>query len=406
MEAYLLSWASLLLRWGHIIAGIAWIGSSFYFMWLDARLNRPALDPECDAIEGDLWAVHGGGFYHAQKYQTAPEVLPEPLHWFKWEAYWTFITGFSLLWVVYYSHPQIYLIDPQGLQLEPWQAVGTSLFLLIAVWPVYQGLCALKISDGWVALLGALLILLLAWAVTHLFSGRGAFVQVGIMLGSIMVANVFYVIIPAQKALVAAKLEATTPDPTLGLKAKRRSTHNNYLTLPVVFVMISPHYAMLYGHAWNWLLLFALFLIGALIRHFFNERNKGRIRLLYPGLALALLMIVVYALAPQGNSLVTLDTGGTQVKTENIFAGVEKIVFERCRPCHSRDPTHPAAPVAGAGVELDSGSDILQWAPRIEARAVSTETMPLGNLTGMTEAERRSLGAWFNAGMPTPPDHD
>ena len=205
-EAYLLSWASLLLRWGHIIAGIAWIGSSFYFMWLDARLNRPPRDPEGDDIEGDLWAVHGGGFYHAQKYQVAPQALPEPLHWFKWEAYWTFITGFALLVVVYYFNALAYLIDPDVFTLQPWQAVWASVALVIAGWFAYQAFCTLPLQGYWFALLGFSAVLVLCWAVSLLFSGRGTFVQVGVMLGSIMVANVFFVIIPAQKALVSAKL--------------------------------------------------------------------------------------------------------------------------------------------------------------------------------------------------------
>jgi len=401
MEAYFLTWAGLLVRWAHIITGIAWIGSSFYFMWLDARLNRPPRDPESPDIEGDLWAVHGGGFYHAQKYQVAPQVLPEPLHWFKWEAYWTWITGFALLSIVYYKNPQAYLIDPEVLDLVPWQAVAISGVLILLGWLIYQLLCALPISWAVLALSGALAVLLLCWGVSQVFSGRGAFIQVGVMLGSIMVANVFFVIIPSQKVLVEAKQRGNPPDAKLGVSAKLRSTHNNYLTLPVVLAMISPHYPLLYTHEWNWLLLFLLFLAGALVRHFFNERNRGRTSLLFPALALLLVLLMVYWLAPRNKGLQVEQNGA---HGSELMASVNAIVRRRCQPCHSRHTTHPTAPVAQGGVELDSASDIAKWAERIQARAVTTRSMPLANLTHMTEAERTVLANWFAAGEPGLPE--
>lgn len=388
-SAYILDWLNLVLRWAHVITGIAWIGSSFYFIWLDLRLNVPPRDPENPEVAGDLWAVHGGGFYHAQKYKLAPATLPEPLHWFKWEAYFTWITGFLLFAIVYYANAGALLLDPAVADIGEPGAIAASLLLLPVGWFVYDGLCRLAPGGTAFLVLGLVLLLALCFGLSQLFAGRGAFLQAGVMLGTIMAANVWRVIIPAQKALVAAKQKGEAPDAVLGLRAKQRSVHNNYLTLPVVFTMISPHFALLYAHEWNWLVLFLLFLAGAFVRHWFNLRNQGRKGIGWVFAALAIGVAIAIALAPRA------PAAGTAT-----FAEANRVIQARCVACHSASPTHPSAPVAAAGVMLDTPREIAAWAARIHERAVVTRTMPLANLTGMTEEERTLLAGWFAAGAP------
>jgi uncharacterized membrane protein len=402
-SAYVLEWLSLVLRWTHVIAGIAWIGSSFYFIWLDARLNVPPRNPESPDIAGDLWAVHGGGFYHSQKYKVAPAELPEPLHWFKWEAYTTWLTGFALLTVVYYSNAQALLVDPKIADLGASTAVIVSIAIVIAGWLVYDGLCRSGLKGWPFVLIGGALLLGLCYGATHLFSGRGAFMQVGIVIGTIMAANVLFVIIPSQKQLVAAKLAGKAPDPELGLRAKQRSVHNNYLTLPVVFVMISPHYPITYTHGSNWLVLFAIFVGGALVRHFFNLRNQGKLHInraharATVATALAVLSVLIFELRPRN---VLSHIPRSVSAPAPAFADVDRILQARCLPCHSAKPSHPTAPVAPLGVMFDSPGEISAWAPRIFDRAVVTKTMPLANLTRMTDAERTTIQQWYAAGAP------
>jgi len=393
IEAYLLEWVQLVLRWAHVITGIAWIGSSFYFIWLDARLNVPPRDPENAQVGGDLWAVHGGGFYHSQKYKVAPETLPEPLHWFKWEAYFTWMTGFALFIVVYYLNAEALLLEPQGTGLEPQGAILASASLVAIGWLVYDGLNRLGIGDTWFALIGTLLLLALCFAVSQMFSGRGAFMQVGVMLGTIMAANVFFIIIPAQKQLVAAKLAGTAPDAQFAVRAKQRSVHNNYLTLPVVFAMISPHFPFTYGRPYNWLLLFVIFLGGGLVRHYFNLRNRGRNVLALPAAAAAIFIALVFVTAPRQPA----PPAGAQ-SSSAAFADVRTIISERCVACHAAKTTHPTAPVAANGVMFDTPRQIGIWAPRIFERVVVSKTMPLGNLTQMTEPERAAVEQWYRAG--------
>ncbi len=389
LHAYVLDWLNLGLRWAHVITGIAWIGSSFYFIWLDLRLNVPPRDPESPDVAGDLWAVHGGGFYHAQKYKVAPAELPEPLHWFKWEAYFTWLTGFLLFTVVYYANADALLVDPAVADIGKPAAIAASLLLLPAGWLVYDGLCRSGLGGRAFLLAGLLLALALCFGLTRLFGGRGAFMQAGVMLGTVMAANVWRVIIPSQKALVAAKLKGEPPDASLGLRAKQRSVHNNYLTLPVVFAMISPHFAFLYAQERNWLVLFLLFLAGALVRHWFNLRNQGRNVIAWPLAALAIGVAIAVALAPR-------PTGGATA----TFAEANRVIRARCTACHSASPTHPTAPVAAAGVMLDTPREIGSWAARIHERAVVTRTMPLANFTDMTDEERALLGRWYAAGAP------
>jgi uncharacterized membrane protein len=391
VNPYYLDWLNLVLRWAHVITGIAWIGSSFYFIWLDARLNVPPRDPESPEVAGDLWAVHGGGFYHSQKYKVAPAQLPEPLHWFKWEAYFTWMTGFALFIVVYYLNAGTLLVEPGSSALTPLAAVGVSFGLVVAGWVVYDLLNRVKLPEPVFVAIGVALLLALCWGAAQLFTGRGAYMQVGVMLGTIMAANVAHVIIPSQKQLVAAKLAGQAPDAEFGLRAKRRSVHNNYLTLPVVFAMLSPHFPFTYGHRYNWLLLFVIFLGGALVRHWFNVRNRGRSAPWIPAAAAALLVVLVVVLHPRAPA--------TQADADGIvFADVRRIIDERCVACHAEKTTHPTAPFAQGGVMLDSPERIKAWAQRIHERAVVTHTMPLANLTGMTDEERSTLGRWYAAG--------
>jgi uncharacterized membrane protein len=279
MEAYALDWVQLLIRWVHLITGIAWIGASFYFVFLDNSLLPPKRQEDIDAgIGGELWAIHGGGFYHAQKFKVAPAALPEPLHWFKWEAYWTWMSGLALFVVMYYAHADIYMIDRGVADLTPWQAIAISLALLAGGWVFYDQLCKRAGLDRekLVAVTMVAFFTAVAWGLSHLFSGRAMFLQIGAMMGTIMAWNVYFVIMPSQRKLVEAKEHNVAPDPVHGLRGKQRSVHNNYFTLPVLFIMISNHYPMTFGYRHAWLVLIAILLLAAFVRHFFNLRHKGR----------------------------------------------------------------------------------------------------------------------------------
>src|SRR5262245_49971770 len=306
MEAYLFEAVSLFARWVHLIVGIAWIGASFYFVWLDNHLLAPAeSEAAARGVGGELWAVHGGGFYHSQKYRVAPPSLPGSLHWFYWEAYSTWISGFFMLCLLYYGQAEMYLIDPRVAALSKPVAIAIGLGSLIAAWFVYDALCRSPLGRNTPALgsVIALALAALAWGLCHLFSGRGAFIQFGAALGTIMVANVFFVIIPGQRELVRAKQENREPDPIHGIRGKQRSVHNTYFTLPVLFTMISNHYATAFGATYNWLALVAMSLGGALIRAWFVSRHKAHERggrtPPWPAVAgIAILLAVVFALAP------------------------------------------------------------------------------------------------------------
>ena len=400
MEAYILEWLNLLLRWAHLIVGIAWIGSSFYFVWLDLHLNVPPRDPEDDAVAGDLWAVHGGGFYHAQKYKVAPGELPEPLHWFKWEAYSTWLTGFALLVLMYYVNADVYLIDKSVADITPFMAIAASIGLILAAWLFYDLLCRSGLNDTRIGLLGSLLLVAAVYLITHLFSGRGAYIQIGAMLGTIMVANVLMVIIPGQRELVDAKKRGEEPDPLPGIKARQRSVHNNYLTLPVLFIMLSPHYPMTYGHEYNWLALIAITAVGVLVRHFFNLRNQGRPAPALLVVAVILIILTALAIAPKSRAISEPPVAQQSDQTAEVipFAQVRQVIVQRCNTCHSAEPDHPTAPVAPNGVMFDTPDQISQWAQRIHERTVTTHTMPLANLTQMTLEERELVDRWYRTG--------
>ena len=397
MEAYILEWLNLLLRWAHLIVGIAWIGSSFYFVWLDMNLNVPPRDPEDEGVAGDLWAVHGGGFYHAQKYKVAPGELPEPLHWFKWEAYTTWLTGFALLVLMYYVNADIYLVDKAVADITGGMAVWISLGFILASWIIYDLLCRTGWSNVWIGLAGFLFLVAAVYFISHLFSGRGAYIQIGSMLGTIMVANVLMVIIPGQRELVRAKQRGEEPDPLPGTRANQRSVHNNYLTLPVLFVMLSPHYPMTYGHEHGWLLLVAIFIAGVLIRHFFNLRNQGRAAPVLIIIAVLILILAAFFAAPKSRAIPERDTA-TQPMESVSFGELRQVIIQRCNICHSSEPDHPTAPVAPNGVMFDTPDQIRQWAQRIHDRTVTNRTMPLANLTQMTDEERQLVDQWYKTG--------
>jgi uncharacterized membrane protein len=390
LDAYLTDWLNLLLRWLHVIAGIAWIGTSIYFVFLDNALERPHEPGDRDkGVHGELWAVHGGGFYHVQKHLTAPARLPEPLHWFKWEAYWTWISGFALLVVLYYFHADTYLIDPSVADLSVAAAVAISLAGLALAWVVYDLLCRAVKSDVAVGIALVGLTALAAWGAGELFSGRGAYIEVGAMLGTIMVANVLFVIIPAHWELVRAKEQNRPPRLEQGAEAKRRSVHNTYLALPVVLTMISNHFPFLYGHDRAWLVLVALMLIGAWVRHFFVLRRRGRTVLAIPVTAAIATVALAVAIEP--------DEAPTQAEPVDA-AQAQAIVERRCVTCHSANPTNEQFQTAPAGVVLDTPEQIADRADQIRAQAVDSRSMPLGNVTGMTDEERAALGAWIAAG--------
>lgn len=393
MEAYAGEWLQLLIRWVHLITGIAWIGASFYFVFLDNSLLPPAKKEDADAgIGGELWAIHGGGFYHAQKFRVAPATLPEPLHWFKWEAYWTWMSGFALFAVMYYAHADVYMIDKSVADLAPWQAVALSVALLVAGWVFYDQLCKRAGLDheGFVA--GAMIVFfaLVAWGLSHAFSGRAMFIQVGAMMGTIMAANVAHIIIPSQRKLVEAAQLGVAPDPVYGLRGKQRSVHNNYFTLPVLFIMISNHYPITFGQPHAWLVLIAILLLAAWVRHFFNLRHKGRTVWAIPVTAACAAALLAVAIAPRPPDVARSFT----------FADVQRIVAVRCAVCHAERPTQAGFNTAPKGLLLETPAQIAANAPKINEQAVVTKTMPIANLTQMTDAERAILGAWIAAGAP------
>jgi len=394
--AYLIEVGSLLLRWLHLIVGIAWIGASFYFVWLDNSLQAPT-DPDLKAkgVGGELWAVHGGGFYNPQKYLLAPKNLPDELHWFKWESYATWITGFFLLGVLYYSQAATYMIDPAKAALTPGAAIGIGCGALVIGWLVYDALCRLLLNRSLLlfAVLYFVFVVAVAWALNHLLSGRAAFLHVGAMIATTMSANVFFWIIPGQKKMVAAMQRGETPDPIHGQRAKQRSVHNNYLTLPVLFCMISNHYAFTYNHPQAWLVLAAIFLAAVLIRHFFNLRHKGQFAWPYPLGAIVILLAVFIWLAPVPLAANTLGANGKPVTVREV----QPIIAARCAVCHGEKPTLMPAPPAG--VVLDSVAHIRTLGPRIIIQAVQLKAMPLGNITQMSDAERETLAAWAAGGF-------
>ncbi|HTV79426.1 MAG TPA: urate hydroxylase PuuD [Steroidobacteraceae bacterium] len=396
MTGYLLDWGGLLIRWIHITTGIAWIGSSFYFVWLDDHLLPPE-EPDAEAgVAGELWAVHGGGFYRARKYRVAPDKLPRTLHWFYWEAYSTWLSGIGLLSLLYFFQADVYLIDPAVHAFSRGAAVAIAVGILVGSWLLYDALCRSRFGRNNLRLAAAVALLAcaLAWGVCSLFSGRGAFIMFGAAIGTIMVANVFFVIIPGQRELVAARQQGREVDPAAGLRGKQRSVHNTYFTLPVLFVMISNHYAMTYAGHDKWLVLIAMSFSGVCIRAWFVARHKpeGRqgvaslLPLLMGVLALVIVIIGLYPDDPARAAGAPLSASQAQV-----------ILGQRCVPCHSRSPTQRGFNAPPNGIVLDSAAEVRAHVADIR-KQLTLRTMPLGNVTGMTDAERARLLQWLGPG--------
>jgi len=392
MDAYLLDWVNLLLRWLHLIAGIAWIGASFYFVMLDNSLSPPdkAADRE-RGVFGELWAVHGGGFYVSQKFLAGPkgEPLSTKLHWSKWEAYTTWLSGMGLLALVYWLGASTWLIDRSVLDISPGAGIAISIAVVIGGWLVYDGLCRLlRGRENLLAALVFVFVVAMCFALAHVFSARAAYMHVGVMLGTIMVANVFFVIIPGQKAMVADILAGREPDPAPGQAGKQRSVHNTYFTLPVLFVMISNHYPMTYGHPYGWVVLALVMLSGVLIRQYFVLRHQGKAKAWLPITACILLAGVAAAIAPSG-----AKPGGSAV----TFAQVNKVVAQRCVPCHATSPTQEGFAQPPKGIVLEIPEQIAAQAGKI-GETVGNKYMPIGNLTQMTDEERMLIAAWVAQG--------
>jgi uncharacterized membrane protein len=418
--AYGVDWLNLLVRWLHLITGIAWIGASFYFVWLDNSIRppEPGSDLAKKGVSGELWAVHGGGFYNPQKYLVSPAELPSDLHWFKWEAYATWISGFSLLFIVYYFNASAMMIDKSVADLTQWQAIGVGLGSLLFGWVVYDALCRSPLGqkEGLMGIVMFVFIVAMAYVLTKFLSGRAAYIHVGAMIGTMMVGNVLMLIIPGQRKLVQAMEQGKSPDPIHGKKAKQRSVHNNYFTLPVLLIMISNHYAMTYSHAYSWALLGAIIAAGVLIRHFFNLRHHGRNAWGFPAAGVAILAAVAVVIAPRpaaapvpapASALAAAPDAAGDAHGAALaptapaapdMARVQAIVNQRCASCHSAQPTQPGFATAPAGIMLHTPELIHQNAAKLNQQAVVLKAMPIGNMTNMTPEERAEIGAWFAAG--------
>ncbi len=391
MDAYLLDWVNLLLRWAHVIVAIAWIGSSFYFVFLDNSLTPPQSDElKAKGVDGELWAVHGGGFYNPQKYFVAPRRIPDHLHWFYWESYSTWLTGFALFTLLYLWQAATFLIDKNVHAWSPTAAITAALAFLVVFWFAYDMLCrAFDQRDGVVALLVLALVVLAAWLACRWFAGRAAFLIVGAMLATAMSANVFFWIIPGQRKVVAQLKAGAAVDPRPGQRAKQRSVHNTYFTLPVLVAMLSNHYGFLYGAPHNWIVLVLLMLAGALIRHSFVVRHQAlllgrRVPWEYAALGCAMLVGLAAWLAPPPQA-----AASGAVK----FSEVQSVVVQRCVLCHNEQ-------VISKNVQLHTPALIARHAQAIYQQAVVQKTMPLNNATQITEAERALLKRWFEAGAP------
>jgi uncharacterized membrane protein len=390
MFAFIVDWLNLAFRWAHLVVGIGWIGTSFYFIALDLSLRKR--EQMNEGVYGTAWEVHGGGFYHVEKYLVAPRTLPDDLVWYKWEAYLTWVTGFALLVLQYYWRADSFLIDRAVLPLLPVQAVVISLLGLAGGWFAYDWLCKSPIGKSPLVLAVAVLALIMvaAYIFSHVFSGRGALIHVGAFVGTIMAVNVFGVIIPNQKKIAAALIAGLAPDPSLGAQGKQRSVHNNYLTLPVLAMMVSNHYPFLTGYPEPWLLVALIIVIGASVRHFLNRHDAGdplaKIAWTLPVAAVGLIVAVILT-APKSNA----SLAGIEVSDGEVMA----IVGKHCVMCHSEHPSHDGFDAPPKDVVLGSLDDLRKHSVEIMAQAVHADTMPLGNETGITEAERLKLGAWL-----------
>ena len=396
----LTEWLSLIFRWLHVVAGIAWIGSSFYFIHLDLSLKPNSTLP--DGVQGEAWQVHGGGFYRIVKYLVAPAQLPDELTWFKWEAYTTWLSGFALMVVVYYLDAELFLVDKSVLDLTPLQAGLFSFLSLALAWLLYEAACRSGLSSYELpfAIGGYIFLVALTFAFTHVLSGRGAFNQIGAIIGTIMVANVFTLIIPNQKKVITALLAGQKPDPKYGKQSKERSVHNNYLTLPVVFLMISNHYPLIFATRFNWLTAAIVLALGPVIRHFFNERHAGRKSPWWVWGVAAIGMIAIALLSTAGPR----DAKTSAVVPKHDFAAAQDVVLSRCSMCHAAEPVWEGILTAPKGVRLDDPEQIWRNRRLIGRNAAWSSAMPPGNITEITADERAVLAAWLTE-APRSPAH-
>jgi uncharacterized membrane protein len=395
VESYIVDWLNLGVRWLHMIAGIAWIGASFYFIMLDLSLKPPRRAEDARrGVGGELWAVHGGGFYVSQKFTVGPkgEPLPEDLHWSKWEAYTTWISGMALLAIIYWYGASTHLIDRSVMDLSPAAAIAISAGSIVAGWFVYDALCKTIRNENALAILLYVLTVAAAWGYAQVFGARAAYIHVGALIGTIMVWNVAVHIIPGQRKMVAEIRAGQEPDPTPGIVGKQRSVHNTYFTLPVLFIMISHHYPMTYGHKHSWLVLAVIMLAGALIRQYFVLRHLGKNAIPLPAIATVLLLGLAVALAP---APVQPTTAGAAAVP---YSQVQPILAERCAVCHAANPTFAGFVQPPGGLRLDTPEHVKAAADRIHKQTIATNAMPIGNITKMTDEERALLGRWLAAG--------
>jgi len=393
MEAYLLDWANLLLRWLHVISGVAWIGASFYFVMLDNSLTQPVKRSDTDkGVSGELWAVHGGGFYHSQKYKVGPkgEPLSDNLHWSKWEAYTTWFSGMALLVIIYWFGANTYLIDQQVMPMSATMAITISGSVLVAGWLIYNTLCrVLANKDTLLTAIILLLIIATDWALFQAFSARAAYLHVGAMMGTIMVFNVMIHIIPGQKKVVAQIRAGEEPDSAPGIIGKQRSVHNTYFTLPVLFIMISGHYPITYGNEHGWLVLAFVMMAGVLIRQFFVLRHRGLVLWWLPVIGIIILLALIWVLRPSTEGID--NTASVAIVSD---AQVTQVIAARCTVCHAVSPTQAGFSAPPLGLVLESSEQIALNAEKV-ATSVQSHYMPLGNLTGMTNEERLIISTWY-----------
>ena len=395
LTPHLLDWLDLIVRWIHIIVGIAWIGTSFYFNWLDSRLDR---DTNKDGIEGELWSVHSGGFYNINKLKGPPKNFPKELHWFKWEAYTTWISGFVLLIIVYYLNAEGLMIDKNVNDISPLTAIIISILFLFGSWFLYDFLCKSKLINNTklFTLVCFITATIICYFLTKIYGSRAAYIHAGASLGTIMAANVFRVIIPSQKNMVDAALKNKGLDLSKGISAKMRSIHNNYITLPVLFIMISAHYPFTYGHKYNWLILAFISILGALVRHYFNLRNRKQYKpWILPIAGIGMMLMMFYTSIPK----IISEKNFENLETKEIsFTEVQNIIKYRCGVCHTSNPTFEGFEDPPLGIIFDTPDDILKNLTKIKSQSIDSDIMPPGNLTGITIKEREIIANWINQG--------
>ena len=391
-------WTELILRWFHVIAGIAWIGSSFYFIALDLSLKQNKNLP--DKSHGEAWQVHGGGFYHLVKYLVAPSKMPSELTWFKWEAYATWVSGFALLALIYYAGAELYMIDIVKYDLEKYEAVIISLLGIVFGWVIYDLVCRLSLKTNVYVLISSIFILItvMSWAYSEIFSYRGAFMQIGTVLGTIMVANVLMIIIPGQKKVVASLLANETPNPIHGAIAKQRSLHNNYLTLPVIFIMISNHYPLIYATKYSWIIISIILIIGALIRHFFNIKHTGAKPPYWVCVPIIILGSIIFYISDLGKpKLNNIKNTATLIELipEKTMVSAQEIIVSKCSMCHAKEPLWENMKNAPKLVNLETSTDIINNIDNIYKQSVLSYAMPPGNISFLEENERSLINQLY-----------